>query len=280
VAAPVGDTVTPVVDQVAVATPPVADTVTPVTDALTAVAARVGDTVAPVADQVAGASQIVSQTASPSGGTALDLTILAQPVVPPSLETDLVMPAAEPLATVPSTSSQGGSMLEIPDDLGPSLVTALGSVDGRLIVSGTAVLLLSARAASSSWGFAEMANACAMNVRMSFEAVRVLPCRSAMAVRSVATQLVQQTVVGTAVARTEGPPARLAPRERPWSLPAVRVPSTRIAPVWELPLRDTFAIRMIAAAAAAVSGMVALVAGVRDELEERRRRPYRGRLQA
>ena len=154
----------------------------------------------------------------------------------------------------------------------------------RAHVAPAAVMaVVTARISGVDWGMAPMLNSCGMSVRMSFEAMRLVPCRSAQAVRSMASPSQRGFASGTSrgsdvdatspASRDAATIALQSPDvKRAGVLGAVRVPN------WPVPLRDTAVLRLFAVIVATASAVMALVAGMKDEFEQRRRHQYWGRL--
>jgi hypothetical protein len=168
----------------------------------------------------------------------------------------------------------------VPIDLA-AVGAAVGSLEGRLILTSAVMAVVTARISGVDWGMAPMLNSCGMSVRMSFEAMRLVPCRSAQAVRSMASPALRGFTSGTnrgsevdsRDAATSTAIALQSPGvERAGVVGAVRVPN------WAVPVSDTAVLRVFAVIAATASAVMALVAGMKDEFEQRRRYQYWGRL--
>jgi hypothetical protein len=156
------------------------------------------------------------------------------------------------------------------------------------------MLVITARMAGSEWNLTPLLSTCAVNLRMSFEAVRLLPCQSVQALRAVSagalnssSRAVSALKAGTTSAGGDrgrgGTPARTEPTGE-ISGEALSGEHGRgralldIRQLWRVPFQSTLALRLFAVMVAAVSAVVALAAGMKDELEQRRRRQYRTRL--
>jgi hypothetical protein len=109
---------------------------------------------------------------------------------------------------------------------------------------------------------------------MSFEAMRLIPCQSAQALRSVAAPAFR----GFSLGKGEDAGSALATTRQSADVHragALRMPH---APSWPVPLAGTALVRMFAVVVAAASAVMALLCGAKDEVEQRRRHEYRGRL--
>ena len=230
------------------ATRPLVETTAGVTDPL------VHD---PLTAAVAGAPDPALTSAGPNVATAWPMLPVAQP------------------AKATSPSAVDGGAGELPIDLA-AVGAAVGSFEGRMLLTGAVMLAVTARVAGSDWGLTPMLNTCGQSVRMSFEAMRLIPCQSAQALRSVAAPALRGFSfgkdAGSAVATTSTSARQSADVHRGGAL---RMPH---APSWPVPLAGTALVRMFAVVVAAASAVMALVCGTKDEVEQRRRHEYRGRL--
>jgi hypothetical protein len=119
---------------------------------------------------------------------------------------------------------------------------------------------------------------------MSFEAMRLVPCRAASALRSVAfpagnplptARLLERDTHRVTMHRT--PPNEM--QSQPQDVGQSGVEPVAI-PHRPLPLRSSAALRLFAIVLSAVSAVAALASGFKDELEQRRRFKYRDPLHA
>ncbi|HVD50328.1 MAG TPA: hypothetical protein VNB50_09955, partial [Gaiellaceae bacterium] len=186
-----------------------------------------------------------------------------------------MLPVAQPAKATSPSPVDGGFAGELPIDLA-AVGAAVGSFEGRMLLTGAVMLAVTARVAGSDWGLTPMLNTCGQSVRMSFEAMRLIPCQSAQALRSVAAPALRGFSfgkdAGSAVATTSTSARQSADVHRGGAL---RMPH---APSWPVPLAGTALVRMFAVVVAAASAVMALVCGTKDEVEQRRRHEYRGRL--
>jgi hypothetical protein len=190
---------------------------------------------------------------------------------------------ADPAA--PPAAGDGGFAGEVPIDLA-AVGAAVGSLEGRLVLASAVMAVVTARISGVDWGMAPMLNSCGMSVRMSFEAMRLVPCRSAQAVRSMASPTRRGFTPGTSRGSDVDATSRTSPASREAATIALQSPDVKRAGVlgavrvanWPVPLRDTAVLRLFAVIVAAASAVMALVAGVKDEFEQRRRHQYWGRL--
>ena len=184
-----------------------------------------------------------------------------------------MLPVAQPAKATSPSVVDGGFAGELPTDLA-AVGAAVGSFEGRMLLTGAVMLAVTARVAGSDWGLTPMLNTCGMSVRMSFGAMRLIPCRSAQALRSVASPAFR----GFSLGKGEDTGSALAttrPSADGHRGGALRVPH---APSWPIPLAGTALVRMFAVIVAAASAVISLVCGAKDEVEQRRRHEYRGRL--
>jgi hypothetical protein len=164
----------------------------------------------------------------------------------------------------------------VPIDLA-AVAAAVGSLEGRLVLASAVMAVVTARISGVDWGMAPMLNSCGMSVRMSFEAMRLVPCRSAQAVRSMASPALRGSTSRTSPASRNGAASTAIALQSPDVKRAGVLGAVRVAN-WPVPLRDTAVLRLFAVIVAAASAVMALVAGVKDEFEQRRRHQYWGRL--
>ena len=183
------------------------------------------------------------------------------------------LPVAQPAKATSPSAVDGGFAGELPNDLA-AVGAAVGSFEGRMLLTGAVMLAVTARVAGSDWGLTPMLNTCGMSVRMSFGAMRLIPCQSAQALRSVAAPALR----GFSLAKGEDAGSALA--TTPQSADVHRGGALRMphAPSWPIPLAGTALVRMFAVVVAAASAVMALMCGAKDEVEQRRRHEYRGRL--
>jgi hypothetical protein len=188
-------------------------------------------------------------------------------------------PTASPAAV------DGGFAGEVPIDLA-AVGAAVGSLEGRLLLTSAVMAVVTARISGVDWGMAPMLNSCGLSVRMSFEAMRLVPCRSAQAVRSVTSPALRGFTSGTNRGSDVDATSRTSRDAATSSAIALQSPDLKRAGVlgavrvanWPVPLRDTALLRLFAVIVATASAVMALVAGMKDEFEQRRRHQYWGRL--